>query len=451
MSKNDKTPKSQDDKMPKTKPERRVAVRRKSDARSKRMGNIILAAMELDSPTTALQDMHFAIATEQWQIEQAFTLLKDSYIEEGYIRETGTSLHATKYHILPTTSILIAYRDHTVVATVSIIKDGLFGIPANAVTPKHEEGYLKRAEVSGFVIADDYRNQEGQILLPLFKFLSHYCRKHLAIDHLIISVHPNHFSFYEYLLGFDEIVMTQTENYQFANGKPVKCGRLDLHQFPEVIRKHFSENDGMKDLYGYFKSPAPITFHYPKRIFDHAFDLIWTPEMMTYFFAQQTNIFDQLDANDRETLWNLYVSTPFQTVFEEQLPRLAPRKLVDRNHVRIDVKFKARLHTNAEPTDRHDADDQDVADTFADGFIRDASMEGFSMYCPNADITLNTPFRIQIRLEAFSLCELTATPMHKIDNDYYGFKITASSKIWIACITALVNHFENIISHTDAA
>ena len=71
----------------------------------------------------------FKPAENQAEIEAALEILHDSYVDQNLMNPQKGNIRITKYHILPTTSILVVKLRGEVIGTMSIIMDSAFGLP----------------------------------------------------------------------------------------------------------------------------------------------------------------------------------------------------------------------------------------------------------------------------------------------------------------------------------
>ena len=152
--------------------------------------------------------IEYKIASTRWDREGAFRLLYRAYRRAGLMKSNQQKMKVTSYHLLPTTSVMVARYANQIVSTLSLIEDGELGLPmeqsfAEEVRERRQRGYLL-AEAS--CLAD--RRTEIKKYLPVFVRL---CRlmiqsaRNRAIDELLIAVHPRHVRFYTQFLAFEQI------------------------------------------------------------------------------------------------------------------------------------------------------------------------------------------------------------------------------------------------------
>ena len=73
------------------------------------------------------------IAETKEELEDCFRILHDAYVGSGFMKPHASGMRITRYHALPTTTTLCAKFDGRVVGTISMIREGVFGFPLQAV------------------------------------------------------------------------------------------------------------------------------------------------------------------------------------------------------------------------------------------------------------------------------------------------------------------------------
>ena len=80
------------------------------------------------------EELEVHIATTEADLESAFHLLHDSYVEWGYMAKNPTGMRILRQHLMPQSSVIIAKWEGRVVGTVSVIGDNAFGLPIEKLT-----------------------------------------------------------------------------------------------------------------------------------------------------------------------------------------------------------------------------------------------------------------------------------------------------------------------------
>lgn len=171
----------------------------------------------------------FKRAETEDELVQAFRILYESYHEAGLTETNAFGLRLTKYHALPTTSVLIAKQGTEVVATVTSIVDSEFGLPLESLWDISElrKSNRRLAEISSLAVKKTHRQKRGKVLLPLFRMVIDYNREVAGVDRLVMVTHPMIAPFYRHVLLFEPIT-NETKSYEFAQGAPGLAQHMDL-------------------------------------------------------------------------------------------------------------------------------------------------------------------------------------------------------------------------------
>lgn len=256
------------------------------------------------------------IAQTQEELSEAYRILQESYEEMGYAQPTQSGMRITKYYSLPTTTTFIALWDGVVIGTMSIIQQSTMGLPAESSfnLKDLQKNGSRVAEISSLAIHKNFRHQRGKVFLPLCKFLHDYSRDHLKLDYSVITVNPAWVDFYEGYLLFRRLPTKKVEKYDFANGAPAVGLYIDWNQFDENYQNVYGNKPAEKNAFLFFKSKDLKGLQFPDRKFQVSQDPVLSPEMMDYFFRQQSTIFNQLSEKEIQALWSAYPRQKYQHV-----------------------------------------------------------------------------------------------------------------------------------------
>ena len=294
------------------------------------------------------------IAETKEELESCFRLLHDAYVSSGFMTPDPSGMRITIYHALPTTTTLCAKFDGEVVGTISLIRESLFGFPLQAIFDLNQVRSLKGkiAEVSALAVHPKFRKTGGSILFPLMKFMYDYCTSFFDTRHLVIAVNPNRIEMYESLLFFQRLDENFVTNYDFANGAPAVGAALDLYDAPDVFKLAYGHKKLRKNLYQYFVKTTLPNIVVPNRRYYTTNDPVMTPELLDYFFNQQTQVFANLEDRKKGLLHDIYNLAPYKSV----LPKLRvalPGEYCHRQHERYSVKCPGTFELTA--SHGHDA------------------------------------------------------------------------------------------------
>ncbi len=260
--------------------------------------------------------MWIGVAKTQSDLESAFRLVHDSYVESGFMKPDPSGLRITKYHCLPTTTVLCVKSGGEVVATATVIQDSPFGLPMDGIfdMSAYRKGGKKLAEISSLAIAPTFRGAATVCLFPLTKFIHNYCDRYLKLNYMVCAVNPKHQDLYEAILLFKKIGQATVAKYNFANNQPAVGHFFDLNRDPHRFAKIYSGKPKHRDLFRYFYQKSLSILEFPNRAVFRGSDPTLTPELMHYFFNQRVQLFQQLTAEDMGYLQVLFGNTTFGAV-----------------------------------------------------------------------------------------------------------------------------------------
>lgn len=242
------------------------------------------------------QRLVLKIAETKEELTESFRLLHDAYVANNFMLTHPSNLRVTRYHALPTTTILCAIYDGQVVGTISLIREGVYGFPMQNAFDLNEirkkGGNI--AEISSLAVHPKFRRAANLVVMPLMRFMYGYCINYFDTRHLIIAVNPSHIGFYESLFLFQRLKDQELTNYDFVNGAPAIGAFLDLKEAPLLMRKMYAAKVGRKqDLATYFLETDFLNTQWPKRRYYITNDPVMTPTLFHYFFNAEIEVFHQ--------------------------------------------------------------------------------------------------------------------------------------------------------------
>jgi hypothetical protein len=262
----------------------------------------------------------FKKAETQDEIEQAFRIAYDAYRERGLVSDTESRLRVTKYHALPTSTILIAKQGDEVIATVTIVADSAMRLPLEKLFDIREvrRQSARIAEISTLAIKKEYRSQRGRLLFPLCIFIVRICRQYLGVDSVVASVHPEMRDLYESVFQFKVLNGGEVKNYDFVQGAAAIGTWLDLENLSEVYKKVYGKKSFNRNLYHHLEHGPWPQFQYPEETEDECANYQFTPMLLEYFFRQKTSVMETLTPSERKVISNAYYHDEYRAVIEQQ-------------------------------------------------------------------------------------------------------------------------------------
>ncbi|MGH7140082.1 MAG: N-acyl amino acid synthase FeeM domain-containing protein, partial [Pirellulales bacterium] len=198
------------------------------------MATFQLQQGELDSPETGAPTV-FKVAANQAERAAAFRLVYQSYVRAGLVEENPCQMRVTPYHLLDSTQVFIAVCQNEVISTVSLVGDGVLGLPMEGIYAEEVEQLRWRgialAEVSS--LAD--RRRQLSRTLPVFVSLMRLMvqsARHRGIERLLVAVHPRHARFYQRVLSFENV--GDLKSYPLVRNNPAVALSLDFAKLDRV-------------------------------------------------------------------------------------------------------------------------------------------------------------------------------------------------------------------------
>lgn len=359
-----------------------------------------------------VSDVTFKLAETKEELEAAFRLLHDAYVDEGYMDPHPSGMRVTPYHALPTTTTLIAVLDGKVVGTVSVIADGGFGFPMEKLfdTKAFRDKGMRIAEVSSLAVDKGMRTR-GKLVFPLFRYTYQYLIKYLGVDVMIICIHPNKADHFEALMHFERIDHSDPKAYDFVNGNPA----LGLfNEMRKLYKRGQSSKRPMNRCLSRFMTAAIVDdrYRFPARELSRKFDGVMTPELLEHFFIHKTEAFKHLTPAQVEVLHYLYRSSAHRAV----LPALPASGLKERRSLpRFNASCTAVLDIAGKRTIRMR--------------LVDVSEEGFRAILEEP-IRFGGTWRLQVSIDDRLSVALVAMPVWTSGAGVFGFKIVATESRW---------------------
>lgn len=365
----------------------------------------------------------FKIARSQQDLAEAYRILHDSYLELGYSTKQISGMRIVKNFALPSTTTLVATYNKKVIGTISIIRRGTFNLPMESVFDLSD--FTSRneviAEVSSLAIDSCFRQKRGQLFLPLLKFFWEYVDGFMNLDSIVISVNPSMVDFYIGFLGFSRLKEAKVSNYTFANGNPAVGLYLNVRTAPAIFQCFYGHKPIEKNLYHYFTQLKLAQFELPHRNYYKSSDPVMTPEMLNYFFVQNSNVFSELSPQEKMGLASAYPNEQYQNMFQQ-----SPNNC-DRDRTRYLVHIKGHL----------------CSDKTSDLSIFDASLNGICLKS-NVFLSHSVSLKIAVAKNQFAVVNGEVRWKDPIKN-IYGIEIVKTDLVWLDFIKYLNQDFDILV------
>ena len=371
-------------------------------------------------------DLVLKIAETQDELEACFGLLHDAYVASGFMRPHPSGLRVTAWHALPTTTTVCAQVGGEVVGTLSMVREGVFGLPLQSafdLAPvRRRPGQL--AEISALAVRRDYRRTGGAVLFPLMKFMYEYCTRYFDTRHLLIAVNPDKVELYEALLFFQRLSAQTVDHYDFANGAPAVGAVLDLQGAPAQFRRAYHGRPERRDLHRYFTLTQLPQIQLPQRPYFTTNDPVMTPALLDHFFNQRTQGFQALDARQRRLLHSIYDGPAYRDVLPALDPQDAGSGAV-RRHQRHSIKCPGWLCVGGAGQPRRPLN------------LVEISHGGCRVELGAQDLPLQAEAELTVALGEQVRSRVQARVVRYAGGGAWGLAVPQPDAAWQACVQAL--------------
>lgn len=275
------------------------------------------------------------IAKTKCELEQAYQLVHNAYLEAGFTKGDGTGIRFNAYHALPGTTVLIVTVRNQVVGTISLIQDSFLGLPSEKAFNLQKfraRGHI--GEVSALAVAPEYRAKRAEVLYGLIRLMARYTLERTGVKYWVISVNPKHRTFYQWLLGFKEFGEAKT--YDFANGAPAIGLYCDLRNLKSDLLKCYESHPTQSNFYRYCFEEAEALFGLPDRPYFSQSDPVMSPSILRYFTQEKTALWNHLPAREIEYLRRIYCHPTYRSLLQ------TPTHIQGRD-LRFSVAYRAKV------------------------------------------------------------------------------------------------------------
>jgi hypothetical protein len=236
-----------------------------------------------------VEGMVFKIAEAREELEAAYRLVHDVYVQEGYSDSHQSGLRVNLRYALPTTTTFVGIHEGKVVITMTLVGDSPLGLPMDAIFSRELYSFRRQgrfiAEVSALASDPEYRRGTQALALFSNKIMWLYAIRNLRVDDLVIAINPKHRWVYETLILF-EPVSSGVKSYHYVKDAPAIAMRLDLRTVLTRMERAYRGLPRGVNLYDFFANQESPQIRLPDPGEPYN---VWDEELFSYFFEQRTD------------------------------------------------------------------------------------------------------------------------------------------------------------------
>jgi hypothetical protein len=354
--------------------------------------------------------LKFKVAQTKEEYLAAARVLYSSYLEKGYTSENEHGLRLTPYHLLPSTTVILALWDNEVIGTVSLIRDNPLGLPLEQVFDVRglRIRHQVLCEVSALAIKKEFRGASGEVFHSLVRYMWNYALHYFGVDYLVIAVNPSMYELYEAVYYFEPLErLSRVENYDFANNNPAVGEFIPLKTSFELFKQKYGDSPFRRNLYSFMNQVSQNHDQFPERKYfshlDSPVTVSWVREMKTLIpkFDQEPHVRD-----------GLAQAHGFRTYSEVQSGKLTQRP-------RVPVSFRVN--------------------NFDTSRVVDVSQGGLKLFVdPSVQFHRDTPVVLNCQVSMDENATVLAEPLWENKNGLVGLRVRDQSRAWEKMINTIV-------------
>lgn len=248
------------------------------------------------------------VCKNQKEYETAFSLLHDSYVNQGLMNPTTEGIRCSLHSFLPETTTILAKFNGMIVGTLSLNLDSDFGLPSDSEFKKEIDDLRFKPnsriiEVTGFAVDKDFRNQGNAVSLLLMKFLYVYCRDWLKGSHLVCAVRKKVEDFYAALFLFER--HGPVVHYRAVNSVEGVFLSMSINKNHEDVFKQTFFDCGNPEFADFILA-ADHRLKFPTRFENVLVNFSLTPEVLEYFLLKRSRLMKRFSAQDIHKLVSIH-------------------------------------------------------------------------------------------------------------------------------------------------
>lgn len=190
---------------------------------------LTVASERSDSGSTG--QIELSLARSHSELVDAFRLVHYSYVRAGLDSPNALGMRLTRFHLLPTTQVMLAKQAGLPIATASLILDEQSGLPADAIYGREIDELRRRGLRLGEVGSLADRRESVIRFIHMFRRLTTLIAQageFQGCNALIATTHPKHARFYIRQLGFEQF--GDYRECPHVQGKPAVALALDFEK-----------------------------------------------------------------------------------------------------------------------------------------------------------------------------------------------------------------------------
>lgn len=378
--------------------------------------------VDLGTKNNELNSVSYEVASTYEDYMESFRLVQNNY-KRLKMTKSDDFLRATKYNLLPTTTVIIAKYNDEVIATISLIIDSSIGLPIDEyqdISKLRSRGG-RIVEIGALTVKEEWRSKSRGLFIPLSIYCVKYAHKVLGCTVAVCSLRKSVQPFYEDIFCFKQF--GETKKYEGVNN----LESVSLYAvFEEMImeqREVYKDTPLEKNVFRLltefpWRDQCDLEVPKYRLITKHLF----TDSEMKSLFKVFSNVLSELDEKDKSIIKNYYQDDRTLEEFESALDEVQ----AIREHPRFHVNLRGKLTSGT---------------SILKARVLDVSAKGVSIYT-HSELEDNSHYYLIVELDKNISVKLKLQKMWSKKGNHYGFSILeVKDRHW----NDMIQHCENYL------
>ena len=235
-------------------------------------------------------------ATTSEELRQAYSLVHDLFVEQGYIQANACGMRVRPFEALPETVTMVAVKEEKVVGVQSLVADSSrIGLPSERCFGDIFSEFRARGglvcEATNEAVCPEYRRSAvpGQLMRCLFAHAHS-----IGSTQIVTAVSPGHAGFYEFL-GFETVSEPRRYPDPEKDKDEVILVRWDLVGLKDRLEQDAARGDGdAAFLLGYCYNENPFAASVDAWRSEVA-EMFSEPAFLRKLFVEQSGLLQHCD------------------------------------------------------------------------------------------------------------------------------------------------------------
>jgi hypothetical protein len=353
-------------------------------------------------PVRSLEELTLALKT-----------VHDVFVSQGLLSEKPSGMKITKYHLLPSTTVVAAFLDEKIVGVVTLVRNGAFSTPSLPYLDPTSGFFIhdRYLEPIDFAIVPDHRETNShEILFAICKFILHFAPAYQDCTAVLVNANPRLMEFIRGVLILDEIPKSPQSHL-----RPLpKYNVFAYVDLPEIFKKLYlvyRNTEPKRNLYKYLRG-SDSRFRTTTGVAGSIDNFVLGPKNVSVLLEKATFFANALSLEEKLRLLSVH-GWPLGWESLVHLPNIAGVEV-------FNVRRERRFETNLDGV-LAEREDQKYWKGVAVKIL-DLSRKGCRLTLSRSDIALPKPV-LKIQIDSQVFCQVQLELQRRYSDGNAGYRI----------------------------